>query len=79
MHELMTCLPSIFEYGVDTMPEFFAREAFGKVFSVSRDDLKRMDKSTYESLALDIVEARSFLFGARACKFVLDLLSVPGV
>ncbi|KAL9183075.1 hypothetical protein ACHAXT_004862 [Thalassiosira profunda] len=79
MHELMTCLPAIFEYGVDTMPEFFAREAFGKVFSVSRDDLKRMDKSTYESLALDIVEARSFLFGARACKFVLDLLSVPGV
>ena len=35
--------------------------------STSRDDLKNMDKYTYESLVMDITEARSFLFGARAC------------
>ena len=47
--------------------------------SKSRDDLKDMDKSTYESLVMNITEARQFLFGARACKFVLDLLNCPGV
>ena len=61
------------------MPNFFSREAFLKIHSLSKDDIKKMDKSMYDSLVLDITEARSFLFGARACKFILSLLNFPGV
>ena len=49
------------------------------IYSLSRDEIKRIDKSTFDSLVLDITEARSFLFGARACKFVCGLLQCPGV
>ena len=38
-----------------------------------------MDATTYECLVMDITEARSFLFCARACSFVVDLLNCPGV
>jgi len=75
IHELMLFYPKSFEYGVQNMPEFFARKESKNVYSFSRDDLKVMDNSTYESLMIDITEARSFLLGARACKFVLELLS----
>ena len=79
IHDLMTLQPALFEYGVQTMPNFFSREAFLKIHTLSKDDLKKMEKSMYDSLVLDITEARSFLFGARACKFVLSLLNFPGV
>jgi len=79
IHDLMTLQPALFEYGVQTMPNFFSSEAFLKVHTLSKDDVKKMDKSMYDSLVLDITEARSFLFGARACKFVLSLLNFPGV
>jgi len=81
IYELMMLQPKIFDYGVQSMPHFFAREASTRVHSLSMtiDDLKQMDKTTYESLVLDITEARSFLFGARACKFVLKLFRCPGV
>jgi hypothetical protein len=79
IHELMTVRPNLFEYGVQTTPEVFAREPTILVFSMSNDELKQMDNSTYESLVMDITEARSFLFGARACSFVVDLLNCPGV
>lgn len=79
IHELMTVRPNLFEYGVQNTPEVFAREPTTRVFSMSNDELKQMDDSTYESLVIDITEARSFLFGARACSFVVDLLNCPGV
>jgi len=79
IHDLMALQPALFEYGVQTMPNFFSREAFLKIHTLSKDDLKKMDKSMYDSLVMDITEARSFLFGARACKFVLSLLNFPGV
>ena len=79
VHELATYQPEIFDRGVQDMPIFFAREASTRVHSMSRDDLKRMDASTFEGIVMDVVEARSFLFGARACKFVLDLLNCSAV
>eukprot|EP00581_Thalassiosira_minuscula_P007096 CAMPEP_0183702892 /NCGR_PEP_ID=MMETSP0737-20130205/840_1 /TAXON_ID=385413 /ORGANISM="Thalassiosira miniscula, Strain CCMP1093" /LENGTH=937 /DNA_ID=CAMNT_0025929575 /DNA_START=60 /DNA_END=2873 /DNA_ORIENTATION=- len=80
IHELMIVQPAMFDYGSKTIPNFFTREASTRVHtSMTREDLKEMDKATYESLVLDISEARSFLFGARACEFVLNLLQCPGV
>ena len=79
IHEFMTVQPDLFEYGVQKTPEVFAREPTTRVFSMSNDELKQMDNSTYESLLMDISEARSFLFGARACSFMVDLLNCPGV
>ncbi len=79
IHEFMTVQPELFEYGVRKTPEVFAREPTTRVFSMSNDELKQMDNSTYESLVMDISEARSFLFGARACSFMVDLLNCPGV
>jgi len=79
IHELMNNKPKLFEYGVQDMPDFFTRAASTSILSLPRDILKKMDNSTYESLVMDITEARAFLFGARACKFVLDLLKCPGV
>jgi len=79
VHELATYQPEIFDRGVQDMPIFFAREASTRVHSMSRDDLKRMDASTFEGIVMDVVEARSFLYGARACKFVLDLLNCSAV
>ena len=79
IHELMTFNPKLFEYGATNMPQFFAREASANAHTLSRDQLKKMPKSAYEALVLDITEARSFLFSARACMFVLELLSVKGV
>ncbi|KAL7536842.1 hypothetical protein ACHAXR_007433 [Thalassiosira sp. AJA248-18] len=81
IHQLTIFRPEMFEYGVpsSSMPDFFASQSSEEVHSMSRDGLKKMDKSTYESIVMDITEARSFLFGARACKFVLELLSCPGV
>jgi hypothetical protein len=79
VHELATYQPEIFDRGVQDMPIFFAREASTRVHSMSRDGLKRMDASTFEGIVMDVVEARSFLFCARACKFVLDLLNCSAV
>ena len=78
VHDLVTTQSEIFYRG-DQMPIFFAGEASTRVHSLSRDELKRIDKSTFESLVTDVVEARSFLSGARASKFVVDLLSCSAV
>ena len=79
INDLQTLRPELFEYGEQNMPDFFKSEASIRADLMSRDDLKKMDKSTYESLVLDIMDARLFLVGARACKFALSLLQFPGV
>ena len=79
VHELATYQPEIFDRGVKDMPIFFAREASMRVHSLSRDDLKRMDKSTFEGIVMDVAEARSFLLSERACRFVLDLLNCSAI
>jgi hypothetical protein len=80
VHELEISQPNIFveqQVGVvdNIMPTFFTSEASMMVLSLSKADLKQMDKSTFDKLVMDITEARSFLFGARACKFLLELLT----
>jgi hypothetical protein len=79
VHELEMSQLNIFveeqEGIVDNMPTFFTSEASMKVLSLSKADLKQMDKTTFNNLVMDITEARSFLFSARACKFLLELLT----
>ena len=79
VHDLMAMQPELFDYGTQNMPDFFSREISTRVLSMSKDDLKKLDKAVYNSLVMDITEARSFMFGARACKFVFKLLNAPGV
>ncbi len=79
IHELMTVYPNLIEYGDQNLPRMFAREQTNRIFPMSNEELKQMDAITYECLVMDITEARSFLFGARACSFVVDLLNCPGV
>jgi len=79
VHDLMAMQPELFDYGTQNMPDFFSREISTRVLSMSKDNLKKLDKATYDSLVMDITEARSFVFGARACKFVFKLLNAPGV
>ncbi|KAL3807399.1 hypothetical protein ACHAXA_006667 [Cyclostephanos tholiformis] len=71
VHELATTQSEIFDRG-NHMPIFFAGEASKRFHSFSRDDLKRMDKFTFESLVTDVVEARSFLSSARAFREHVD-------
>ncbi|KAL7547867.1 hypothetical protein ACHAWF_011139, partial [Thalassiosira exigua] len=79
IHELTILHPGIFEFGESTVPKFFASEASSDVLALSRDGLRFLDKSACENVAIDISEARLFMFGARACKFVLRLLRANGV
>ncbi len=54
IHELMTFQPKIFDYGVHTLPEFFAREAARNVHEMSMHDLKNMEKSIYRSEGVQV-------------------------
>jgi hypothetical protein len=80
VHELEVSQPNIFveeQEGVvdNIMPTFFTSEASLMILSLSKADLKQMDKTTFSNLVMDITEARLFLFGARACNFLLELLT----
>jgi len=79
IYELMIYHPTIFDYEAQILPDFFMSEASHHVHSMSVEGLKNINKSTHEQLVSEITEARSFLFGARACKFFLNLLQSPGV
>ena len=76
-HELIMFQPNLFveQEGIDTMSTFFSSEASMNILSLSKDDLKQMDKTTFDDLVMDLTEARKFLLGARACKFLLELLT----
>lgn len=76
-HELVMFQPNLFveQEGRDTMSTFFSSEASMNIFSLSKDDLKQMDYTIFDNLVMDVTEARKFLLGARACKFLLEILT----
>lgn len=79
VNEMTLLYPKLFEFGEQTMPAFFKRSASLRALSMKREDWRLLNEEAYEELLTDIVEARRFLLGARACTYTLDLLTCPGL
>lgn len=79
VNELALLYPSLFEFGEQRIPAFFKRSTSVRALSMKREDWRLLDEEGYEELLTDIVEARTFLLGARACTYTLDLLTWPGL
>jgi hypothetical protein len=60
-------------------PSFFTSKAAEDVVKMSKKSIRTMPAKMYEELINDIKEARSFLLGIRACRFVWELLARKGV
>jgi hypothetical protein len=67
----------------ELLPTFFSKEASLSVLSCGNKrphkTLKQMEENELGEIVEDMEDARSFLLGARACKFVWELLRWPGV
>mmetsp|Transcript_26723 Transcript_26723/g.56287 ORF Transcript_26723/g.56287 Transcript_26723/m.56287 type:complete len:1040 (+) Transcript_26723:308-3427(+) len=70
---------AIFEDEQLTTPQFFTSHGSTCVLSVPRKEIKHIGNSVLEELQGDINEARAFLYGLRACRFVSELLQWPGI
>lgn len=60
-------------------PSFFTSKTAEDVIKMPKKSIRTMSAKMYEELINDIKEARSFLLGIRACRFVWELLSLEGV
>ena len=60
-------------------PSFFTSKSAEDVVTLSKKSIRTMSAKMYEELINDIKEARSFLLGIRACRFVWELLALKGV
>ena len=78
IHELMTANEQLFVQGASS-PAFFASKTSEDVVSMPRKQIRIMPEKMYEELINDVKEARSFLLGIRACRFVWELLAREGV
>ena len=79
VNDLALLYPKLFEFGEQTMPVFFKRNASARALSMKRQEWRLLNEEGYEELLADIIEARTFLLGARACTYILDLLTWPGL
>jgi len=85
VNQFMIEKPKLFD-DHEALPSFFTTEASqvilscGKMEGVrSKANLKSIAQDALGDIIADVKEARTFLLGARACKFVWELLSWPGV
>lgn len=85
VNQFMVEKPKLFD-DHEALPSFFTTEASqvilscGKMEGVrSKATLKSIAQDALGDIIADVKEARTFLLGARACKFVWELLSWPGV
>ena len=78
IYELMSVNEQLFVEGASS-PSFFASQTSEDVVSMTRKQIRTMPDKMYEELTYDIKEARSFLLGIRACRFVWELLAREGV
>jgi len=78
IYELMSVNEELFVQGASP-PSFFASKTSEDVVSMPRKQIRTMPEKMYEELINDIKEARSFLLGIRACRFVWELLARDGV
>ena len=83
--QFMAASPNMFDDD-ETIPFFFTKDASEAAMSVGkmqdvrvRASLKNASNDALKDIAADMEEARRFLLGARACKFVWELLCWPGV
>jgi len=78
IYELLHFNEQLFVEGASP-PSFFASKTSESVVLMARKQVRTMPEKMYEELINDIKEARSFLLGVRACRFVFDLLAREGV
>jgi len=78
IYELMSVNEQLFVEGASP-PSFFDSQTSEDVVSMTRKQIRTMPDKMYEELTYDIKEARSFLLGIRACRFVWELLAREGV
>lgn len=78
VYDLVSVNEEMFAEGA-LSPSFFASKTSEDVVSMTRKQIRTMPDIMYEELINDIKEARSFLLGVRACRFVWELLSLEGV
>ncbi|KAL7522271.1 hypothetical protein ACHAWX_006964 [Stephanocyclus meneghinianus] len=82
INQFMDACPKLFNDHED-LPLFFSKNASISALSCcNRKPHKSLSQMTQDELGeilADMQEARSFLLGARACKFVWELLRYPGV
>lgn len=85
VNQFMLTSPKLFD-DHELLPSFFTKGASemalscGKLKDVRvRVSLKNVGNDALQDIASDLQEARAFLVGARACKFVWELLCWPGV
>jgi len=78
IHELMSVNEELFVQGASP-PSFFTSKTSEDVVSMPRKQIRTMPEKMYDELINDIKEARSFLLGIRACRFVWELLARDGV
>ncbi|KAL7510278.1 hypothetical protein ACHAXN_008990 [Cyclotella atomus] len=85
VNQFMLSSPKLFD-DHEILPTFFSKDASelalacGKIQDVRvRASLKSIGDDALKDIASDLQAARTFLLGARACKFVWELLDWPGV
>ena len=78
IYELLHVKEQLFVDGASP-PSFFASKTSESVVLMQRKHIRTMPEKMYDELINDIKEARSFLLGVRACRFVFDLLAREGV
>ena len=61
------------------LPIFFSSKTSEEVVTMPRKQIRSMPEKNFQELTDDLKEARSFLLGIRACRFVWELLSHEGV
>lgn len=84
VNQFMIEKPKLFDN--EALPSFFTSEASEVILSCgitegvrTKANLKSIAQDALGDITADLKEARTFLLGARACKFVWELLSWPGV
>eukprot|EP00804_Cyclotella_cryptica_P001477 CCRYP_003712-RB/>CCRYP_003712-RB protein AED:0.03 eAED:0.03 QI:190/1/1/1/0.5/0.33/3/619/813 len=82
INQFMDVCPKLFN-DHEELPSFFSKNASALALShgdkKSHIGLKHMTQDELGEIVADMQEARVFLLGARACKFVWELLRFPGV
>jgi hypothetical protein len=78
IHDLLTVNEQLFVQGASS-PSFFASQTYEDVASMPRKLIRSMPEKMHEELINEIKDARSFLLGIRACRFVWELLAREGV
>lgn len=78
IHEMMTNHEQLFAQEASSPPLFNSKTS-EDVVSMPRKQIRNMPEKMFEELINDVKEARSFLLGIRACRFVWELLAREGV